>query len=314
MRELHEWLGQPEPETFPYAAVAREIRNRGKQFTDIGLLRLLDQARTAGDTEVRRFLDVVLDKYDGTFANRSYLALDLLGLPDADDAAAAQHRRDRLHYLLVTDLAHFEAGPEQGELEPEQAVVAKRLRLAERAVAPIRERVGAPPRTDEEVRLLEISMLPVTRMHDERMFIRVMQTYEATFALVAAYLGEALKETEPAKAARALVGAEQALAEAAPLFSLVATMQRDAFLEFRQYTQGATAMQSPHYALIQSRLGQLRASIVDASVLAAESALGERLQMWRQTHYRIAMRLLGDLPGTGSTDGAAYLDRARTAA
>lgn len=314
MRELHEWLGQTDADTFPYVAVARAIRSFGKQFVDSAFLRLLDQARTVGDADVRRFLDVALDKHDGTFANRTYLALDLLDLPDAGDATAAQRRRDRLHYLLVSDLARFELETGTGLLEPEQGLVAKRLRLAERALAPIRKRIGAAPLTRDELRLLETTMVPLTRMHDERLFIRVMQTYEATFAVIAAYLGEALGASEPALAARALISAEQALAEAAPLFSLVATMQRDAFLGFREYTQGATAMQSPHYGLIQARLGQLRASITDPAVQAAESALSERFQKWRQTHYRIAMRLLGDLPGTGSTDGAAYLDRARKAA
>jgi tryptophan 2,3-dioxygenase len=36
------------------------------------------------------------------------------------------------------------------------------------------------------------------------------------------------------------------------------------------------------------------------------------LSQWRQTHYSLAVRMLGQLGGTGYTEGTPYLDRART--
>jgi tryptophan 2,3-dioxygenase len=138
--------------------------------------------------------------------------------------------------------------------------------------------------------------------------------------------------------------------EAAPLFSLVATMQPQAFLSFREFTEGASAIQSRSYKRVESlcrrpdpeRLdspayhsvpevrervlaGQL--SVDEALTAARESGsltsdghhgvrcamqgFEESLMKWRKTHYRLAVRMLGERRGTGYTDGVPYLDEAR---
>ena len=136
------------------------------------------------------------------------------------------------------------------------------------------------------------------------------------------------------------------LREAAPLFSLVATMQVAAFHTFREFTEGASAIQSRNYKLIESLCRQPDASRLDSAayrsvpevrerVLAGQVTLDDAFQAaraaghlsardvddleqamrrfaatllrWRRTHYGIAVRMLGERTGTGYTEGSPYL-------
>jgi tryptophan 2,3-dioxygenase len=202
--------------------------------------------------------------------------------------------------------------------------------------------------TGEERRTLQLTMLPVSLVHDEYQFIRVLQSFEATFNLVAVQLHaavRALTEGESALALRGILAAETALRQAAPLFSLVATMQLEAFQTFREFTEGASAIQSRNYKLVESLCRQPDPARLDAAaylsvpevrerVLAGQVTLDEAFQAarasrlrslevdeleqgmrrfaaallrWRRTHHRIAVRMLGERTGTGYTEGAAYL-------
>jgi tryptophan 2,3-dioxygenase len=40
--------------------------------------------------------------------------------------------------------------------------------------------------------------------------------------------------------------------------------------------------------------------------------LADTLLRWRQTHYRLAVRMLGERPGTGYTEGTPYLKAVRS--
>jgi tryptophan 2,3-dioxygenase len=128
----------------------------------------------------------------------------------------------------------------------------------------------------------------------------------------------------------------------------MATMQVVSFHVFRQHTEGASAIQSRHYKMVEAlcrrpspdRLHSAAyrsAPEVRDLVLAGQpslsqtlDAIGERLSdtevnrmdqamaafaaallRWRQTHYRLAVRMLGDRPGTGATEGTAYLRSTR---
>jgi tryptophan 2,3-dioxygenase len=46
-------------------------------------------------------------------------------------------------------------------------------------------------------------------------------------------------------------------------------------------------------------------------VVTAMAEFAAALSRWRQTHYRLAVRMLGAKPGTGYTDGTPYLERVR---
>jgi tryptophan 2,3-dioxygenase len=306
------------------------------------------------------------------------------------DVDAAARQRDRLVLQLVADTLRFEIDASTGrttmlpQLRPDPALLGKRYRLGLRSVAPILRRLeeaegslgdGFPAgaeTTEEperaarrlcerveagssagERQILRLSNLPVYVVHDEYLFIRVLQSFEATFALLAVHLSaavEGVSQSAYADAARELVACTAVLGEAAPLFSMLATMSVESFLTFRIYTEGASAIQSRNYKLVESicrspdphrldssayrSVPEVRQQVlsgrpnIDDALRAAKAAgrlteaeqagleqvmhgFADALQQWRQTHYRLAVRMLGDRTGTGYTEGTPYLDRVR---
>ena len=384
MRELDEWLVALENCGFPYDAVIEEYHRVGKHFVPDQVLTSLDSARERVRL-LAKFLDTALDKWDGHYDYRTYLALDVLPLPGADgtdiDPDAAERQHDRLVAQLTADTLRFELDVMDGrtqrfpEQRPDAALVAKRFRLALRAVEPLTRRMGLPApdyeqepataarafcelvehdRSPDEERVLALSNLPVYVVHDEYMFIRILQSFETTFALlvvrIQATIGDISAGRIPVAVGR-LRAARTALREAARLFSLLATMQVESFRTFRIYTEGASAIQSRNYKTIeslcrvpdQSRLDSpayLSVPEIRATVLAGKTTLDAALRdavagnkigradlvdleeamrafastlaQWRQTHYSMAVRMLGQRSGTGYTEGTPYLDRART--
>jgi tryptophan 2,3-dioxygenase len=344
-----------------------------------GSIRLLEQ-----------FLDTALDKWDHRYDYPTYLALGLLPLPAVDSqyVACAEWQRDRLMVQLVGDALRFELAAASGAttllpgMRPDRRTTIKRCRLGVRAIrsaltrldlaepqAPGHRgpgRAGAADPVDaagrvceavfgslseEEGRALRLSVLPVYVMHDEYLFLRVLQAFETAFGLMAVQLRSAIRalaDGDPATAVRRVSAAETELHESAPLFSLLATMQVESFRTFRNYTDGASAIQSRNYKLVEvlcrrpdpARLDsaayasvpqlrdQARTSLDDAyteavasgcltgaeqvQLAGAMSRFASGLMLWRQTHYRLAVRMLGELRGTGSTEGTPYLREVRT--
>lgn len=326
------------------------------------------------------FLDSALDKLDGRYDYPSYLALPLLHLPTVDDPLAqapfARSRCDRLTTQLVADALAFELAVAEGhthllpDMRPDRSTVAKRCRLGVRSVRPALSRlalaagVGATDSIEEahqviavvradmsvaERQAMQLSILPVYTAHDEYLFLRVLQLFETVFALLVVQLRVVLAAMDSGEADRAryfLHTAESALRESAPLFSMLATMQVDSFRTFRSFTEGASAIQSRNYKLVESLCRQPDSERVDSPafqsvpdvrdrVLVGQRTLDEAYQRacvtgilgqdeqerlgagmrafagalmrWRQTHYRLAVRMLGDSTGTGYTAGTPYL-------
>jgi tryptophan 2,3-dioxygenase len=206
--------------------------------------------------------------------------------------------------------------------------------------------------TDAESRTLRLSVLPVSVVHDEYMFIRALQSYETTFALMTVQLKAAvagLERGDGSAATGAIEAAAQVLGEASPIWSLVATMQTESFLKFREFTDGASAIQSRNYKGVESicrRPDQARldspayhsvpevrerviagqpnlddalsaaAGLLAPDAQAAVSSAMERFEAaifkWRKTHHRLAVRMLGERRGTGYTAGVGYLEEGRT--
>ncbi len=383
------WLSSRNADDFPYDAVVAEFHRVGKHFVATELLEALAAARAAlpqvrGSVAslrlLERFLEAALDKWDGRYANPTYLGLSLLPLPavdDPSDAATSQRRYDRLFVQLIADAMRFELAAADGatELLPrmraDARTTAKRCRLGLQIAGPAARRLGLDEGVDvvdpiagarrlwanlaadlspAERRALQLTMLPVSLIHDEYQFIRVLQSYEATFALVAVQLQaavHALSDGEFALAQQSILAAERALREAAPLWSLVATMRVEAFQTFREFTEGASAIQSRNYKLVESLCRRPDQARLDSAaylsvpevrqrVLAGQLTLDEAFQAaraagrfssgevddleqamrefaatllrWRRTHYRIAVRMLGERTGTGYTEGAPYLE------
>ena len=387
-RELRAWLQGTDARAFPYNTVVEEYHRVGKHFVPPALLEALAEVRrvlprkSGGDPatgRLERFLAVALDKHDGRYDYPTYLALDLLPLPTAEDvgAAAADRGRDLLLAGLVADALRFELDAADGrtellpEMRPDPRTVAKRCRLGLQVMAPCELRLGLEARSaagdpvqtarlncagvleacGDELRIaLGLSMLPVYVVHDEWMFVRVLQSFETVFARVAVQLQAAvtaLGRDEAKAAARRVEAADTALQEAAPLFSLLATMQVEAFRTFRQYTEGASAIQSRGYKLIEAvcrtpdgprlhsiayySVPEVRERVLagqptlDGTFAAARCGPAEReavatamarfartLLQWRRTHYRLAVRMLGERTGTGYTEGTPYLGAVRS--
>lgn len=289
------WLTSPNAEDFPHDALLQEFHRVGKHCVSTALLDVLSGVRNRlpeahGADKSRellgRFLDAALDKRDGRFANRTYLALRLLPLPDVadldQDITAVERRYDRLYVQLVADALRFEISSAVGQsnllpqLRPDARTTAKRCRIGLQAIAPAMRRLGiagtgnaggpvvdasrlcenlATSLTSDEHRALQLTAVPVSLIHDEYQFIRVLQSYEATFAMVAVELREAVRTLaggDVDTATRRVDGAESILREAAPRFSLVATMQIEAFQRFRVFTEGASAIQSRNHKLVES--------------------------------------------------------------
>jgi tryptophan 2,3-dioxygenase len=255
-------------------------------------------------------------------------------------------------------------------MRPEARITAKRCTLGLLALRPAMMRSGLDVATDtddpietaralcgrveteqtaEERRMLAVTLLTVYTAHDENLFVRVLQCYETSFSLVVVQLRAAIVAAAAGDAARtagALRAAELAMREASPLFSLVATMQPQAFMTFREFTDGASAIQSRSYKTIESlcrrpepeRLagpGYDAVPEVRERILAGELTLDDALATaplspveladireamgafeaavmdWRRTHHNLAMRMLGMRRGTGYTAGVPYLAEAR---
>lgn len=368
---LVRWLREPVPEDFPYAAVVSEFQRVGKERVAAALLAALVEARarTAARSPLARFLDVALDKHDGRYDYGSYLAIELFPAP-ADTVT------DRVVTRLVADALAFELAALDGadvplpRLRPDRRTVVLRCRHGLRGLARLAARTGGPDipegepveaaraavtavaedGTPQETHLLRTTLLPVDTVHDEYLFLRILQSFEMHFAISARHLATvpALLDAGDARGAGAVLGdLADRFDETAPLFSLLATMQVEAFRTFRLHTEGASAIQSNNYKRLESLCrrpdpGRLESAayesvpVVRDEVLEGRRTVDEALaslgsspdaaahvererrrfaaayERWRRTHHRLAVRMLGDQPGSGYTAGVPYLAQART--
>ncbi|MFJ3306333.1 tryptophan 2,3-dioxygenase [Streptomyces sp. NPDC086549] len=389
VEELLAWAVPGKPAEFPYSRVLGHLRSVGKHFLATELLDLLSEVRDRlptsegqdGPSFLRRFLDVVLDKHDDRYDYPSYTALCLLHRPAAADWREALRSRDEVLLFLLADLIRFEqralsdtpGAPH--DMPPSPELVAKRARLAVRAMEPAALRalpagvvdaaaIAAVPgrtpggplaaeilrtATPEQALMLTASVQPVYVLHDEYLFLRTLQAFETTFTFMSSALATAVRRLDgnrPAEAAELVGAVAEVLKESLPLFSLLATMRPEAFRIFREFTEGASAIQSAGYKTFESlcstpSLARLASSAYtsvprvrervmngqatvqgtwhaliaahgpdaadDAALRAAADRLESVHQRWKQTHYRLAVRMIGERSGTGYTQGVPYL-------
>lgn len=387
VRALLDWAESPLPVMFPYAATLQAVRQRGKHFIEPSVLQALDHARRCAaakcrgaDALLEKFLDVVLDKYDHKYNYISYTAMPLLEHVRLDVTAAAnpyllQHIHDVTVCSLIGDALRFELnGLDAGdsyltEMLPSAELLERRINFALRSIAPALLRLGYGEIADQlPVRsqaarvikfcsaqslaysqfILDVSMLPVYVVHDEHLFIRILQALDMTFVSVASLLKCALQafEHELHRTAEFIRAANGILQEGLRHFHTLLTMQKESFSTFREFTIGASAIQSVNYKLMESlcrnpdneRLESLAYASVPAlqQVLRARSVslddqlaalrrkggsdpaivqaietsmldLAETMTRWRHSHYGIAKKYLGEGTGTGYTEGTPYL-------
>ena len=388
-QELYSWLsGSSAADGFPYGPLLTHLRRVGKHFLAPDLLERLALCRrlaAAGEPTdfLVPFLDVVLDKHDDRYDYQSYTALRLLRRSADGDREQLRRSRDRLVLLLLADLIDFERAAVDGnptdprEMLPDAGVLDKRQRLAVRVMeaAALRELApgvvdptavaATPGRTParelaaavlatasaQDRLLLSASVQPVYVLHDEYLFLRVLQSFEATFTFMSGALTQAvgeLRDGQPEEAAISVATVADVLKESLPLFSLLATMQPESFRIFREFTDGASAIQSEGYKTFESLCSRPAQARLDSSayrsvprvraavladrptvqgswqdlvaetcpaeadrtaVLAATGQLEAVHQRWKQTHYRLAVRMIGTRSGTGATEGVPYLGK-----
>ncbi|MEV6975744.1 hypothetical protein [Kitasatospora sp. NPDC093806] len=190
------------------------------------------------------------------------------------------------------------------------------VRACAEAVAAARATLPA-----DVLRAVEVTLTPTTRCHDEQMFIRVVQIFEAVFAAVGRAV---LAATETVTAGRAdlarelLDGATRQVAGTSAVFRVLTTMPKDAFAVIRANTDGRSAVQSRAYRAVERSCPTLHLTLERSGLPKEElrSAMAELDAAWgamKRTHWGITMKIIGSVRGTGGTAGAAYLREAAEA-
>jgi tryptophan 2,3-dioxygenase len=339
----------------------------------------------AGHDLTSAYIDCVLDKNDNRYRYETYLALPLLKplmhshtkyLPAPPLTAFLV--ADAMRFELRALHGWHELMP---VTRPSLDIVRKRLRkgvrfaapwcpsyehprfqghgldylleLAERPEQPEPARLllaALPAAADQDAALrIAVSVLPVDVRHDEYLFIRILQASETNFVTLADHLQTAIQGIQSRDAERtqaAVTAAGHCMVQGSRLFSILATMNAGSFQRFRQFTEGASAIQSEHYKRFEllcgvpsaQRLASAAFSNVPPvqdeargdpetltrvylnarsqgwfgaaeweSIDAALDQLEATHQRWKTTHFRIASKMLGDARGSGYTAGVPYL-------
>ncbi len=303
-------LGDARDSLFPYQATTTYVQIVGKHSMSAEVISRLAEIRAelgsgnAGSALAGEYLDCVLDKHDNRYRYETYLALPVL--KPLISSHGAQMTAPRLAAFLVADAMRFELCALHGwhkqlpVARPSLDLVRKRLRKGARFVAPWSSHGDAPgrsldsllelaerPEQPEAARLLldalpaatdadaalriAVSVLPVDVLHDEYLFIRILQASEVTFVSLLDHLRAAIAaiQTKDAEGARtAVIAASQSLAQGGRLFSILATMRAEAFRRFRRFTEGASAIQSEHYKRFELLCGVPSARRLDSAAFS----------------------------------------------
>ncbi len=322
--------------------VGDEVRRRGRHFLAPSLLTALELVATrhrGNDARLDAFLDAVLARRRDAFRNQTYLALELLHVLRDDPEQGTGP--DRTLALLMADVVRHESRTDTDlDARTRAARVKHATRLAD-AVDPS----WRDARTDE---WFALTALPVSLEHDEYFFLRALQAHEQVFTRVTEELDAAtaaVRGGHLAEAIGAVHRANHVFDRAAQLFRLVATLRPEAFHSFREFTDGASAIQSEAYKRFELACGaptaarlasegfaavpavaaeapgrdSLAAAVGDLAgdprvpaarydaLVDAISELESAHQRWKTTHHSLAMRMLGDARGSGYTAGVPYL-------
>jgi tryptophan 2,3-dioxygenase len=318
--------------------VTGEVRRTGRHHLADGLLAALDalHRRHRGlDAFLDAFLDAVLARRHDRFRNQTYLALPLVELVRADLGVDAE----RMSAVLMADVVRHERRATELDARTRDT----RVRHAARFVAAV------DPTQDVDLRpggWFALTALPVSLEHDEHFFIRALQAHEMVFTSLTDELRaatQALRLGDLATATARVRRAVEVFGRAAMLFRLVATMRPAAFHAFRQYTEGASAIQSEAYKRFELACGTPTAQRLvseafdNVPAVRREAQTSDNLsrawqdlgprgqgatelarvveqlevghQRWKTTHHSLAATMLGSAHGSGYTEGVPYLRR-----
>ncbi|GGX38034.1 hypothetical protein GCM10007385_01000 [Tateyamaria omphalii] len=379
-------LNRPSATSLPVSEIVNTFQRQGKHFVPKEVLLLLSRIRDklsesddGTDGWTIAFLDVLLDKADQTYDYHSYLALKVLFW--GDEHRIDETALDENILALLLDLLDFEtAAPNQAvrwldRLPADAELLDLRCQRILKLVQRPAERLGIWPSTKDlsapqlSHLLLELfdrrcppttnarlhhTILPVATVHDEYMFIRVLQTFETVFRWLARVLQRVIDlDTDNIDLSTHLMRrCSVRLNEVQFLLTLLSSMRKEAFADFRRFTEGASAIQSHSYKLIEAlcrtpdpdRLNSAAFQAVPGlkPILSSQtSTLDQVLERmkhsiaisdtkfeafkdsatefetavlrWRKFHHKLAVSMLGKTTGTGYTEGASYLDKVKDA-
>ncbi|WP_327432436.1 hypothetical protein [Streptomyces sp. NBC_01236] len=217
--------------------------------------------------------------------------------------------------------------------EPDDAKFAE---LASDIAAAVSSSVSAGTR-----RLVDLTLIPATRMHDEQMFIRIIQVFEILYTHVAQCLAiavDSLDRGDVSTTCAVLTKATGRIQATRTLFRVLTTMPPEAFSAIRNNTHGRSAIQSTSYRRVELLSATPPAgSPPSHQALTPDEAAGPTLQEvfrrrtprlsghdvrrlvkamqaldsgWttgKRTHWGITLKIIGRVPGTGGTSGADFL-------
>lgn len=325
-----------------FRATGRLAANRSLVGQLHAVVRFLSkQSAAADDRLLDHWLPSTIDQDDGTY--ESFLGARLLSqVCGAVVGESADCSGDQLLAALIVDLAEHEAAalasvPSASLAQARRVAATERLRHHATRLAP-----GA--RTDQIAadvsRAVYLSLLPLTALHDEVMFLRVVQIFEMVYQQTAARIidaAAALSAGDASRAANRIEDAAQRLESTPAIYRVLTLMPPDAFAVIRASSRGRSAIQSPGYHLVQaassaapaqggpiSPIGwdgpTLQDAYLDWAPRAGQTSAADlrrrltRLDAaWRalkRTHWGITRKIIGDSPGTGGTTGIAYLEAA----
>lgn len=367
-------LDAPSPEewctAFPFDAVVGHWRTTGRARVGAGAIAAVDEACVVSAVAVeeacaepatwawflRSWLPMLVDIGHGRCTYATYVGTPTLTQWPASGAVDA----DTCVGLLLAHLLRHELDAPIDADHPTQAAV-HASRVTAMAESLVRHGGGRAPATEARslaeavldaappalARQADLLALPMTTVHEEQLFLRVLQLFETVFAAMLIEVESArslLDIGEVEGAAAALRSASDRLGRAIPFFRILATIHPDEFALIREETPGASGLQStsfkgielacarqtparlssPGYhepvvaALVASDAGRptiedhgMRLRAADGlgveRLVAAIELLDHRWGLWKKAHWATASRLIGDVPGTGGTEGAAYL-------
>ncbi|MFE9632766.1 hypothetical protein [Streptomyces sp. NPDC006463] len=349
LRELECWRADGrDAARFPYRAVLGHYRTVGKNAVGAELLTALRAvgpalsapAETAGPA-ARLLTDWLPQVVDGTQGDYD----SYLGSPVYASLARTGARTEEVITALLADLVATEAATLAGAPAGLARTRAALRALTASAGLPAgRESKGAPHTAQDDtadlvracaaavaaardaassgvLRAVELTLTPTTRSHDEQMFIRVIQIFEAVFAAVGRSIQAATEAVAAGRADRArelLEGATRHVAGTSGVFRVLTTMPKDAFAVIRANTDGRSAVQSRAYRTVERSCPELHSALLSSSVHQYElqSVMRELDTAWgamKRTHWGITMKVIGKVRGTGGTAGASYLREAAEA-
>jgi tryptophan 2,3-dioxygenase len=357
---------------FPFRQVLDHYRAVGRNAVsaslvgDLGLLKLsADQSGVNGaPARLNMWLRSATDQFDGDYHSYAGTALQEMFLDEAS-FGTRERTADVLIMALLLDLLRTEAEalaqapsqPQRKRTQAMQHVVRRAGQLAPEAAAvtpklPARSQADQPPASGGEAaelagaaaawlsqlpdaqRLADVTMLPTTVLHDEQMFLRLIQVFECLYLRAAWQIeavAAALEREGPREAAASLLSTACCFAATPALYRVLTTMPTPAFAIIRAQTPGRSAIQSRAYREVENICAHRRhdrsaddvprPTLEDAflgarrrlpatAVAEVQEAMQRLDHYWRamkRSHWGITLKIIGNVPGTGGTSGAAYL-------